>query len=201
MATTEEQRQAAGPAEAPISWFPVTEPEAMDPAVREMAEAARGQLGFVPNIFRVFAWRPERLRLWRAHYDHLMRGPGGLSFAEREMIACVVSAENRCLYCTTSHGYQLRALLGDPVLAERILLDYRRADLDERTRAMLDYALKITRTPEECDAADIERLRALGFSQADVWDIVEIASMFNMTNRFADAGGWIPNPDYHGLAR
>ena len=188
-------------ASPPISWFPTVDNQTMDPRAAAMAEKAESALGFVPNVFKVWGWRPDRLVLWRAYYDNLLRGPGGLSFAEREMIACVVSAENHCLYCLSSHGYQLRVLLGDPVLAERIAIDYRRAGLDQRHRAMLDFVVKLTHTPEECGEADLAALQSVGFSETDCWDIIEIASMFNLTNRVAAGAGMLPNPEYHGLAR
>ena len=117
------------------------------------------------------------------------------------MVAVVVSAANDCLYCMTSHGYALRVLLGNPVTAERITLDYRRAGLDARTLAMLDYAVKITKSPAECTLEDIEHLRKHGFGDEDIWDIAEIAAMYNYTNRLASATGMLPNPEYHGLAR
>jgi uncharacterized peroxidase-related enzyme len=101
----------------------------------------------------------------------------------------------------TSHGYAVRAWLGDPVTAERVMLDYHRAGLDARTLAMLDYAVKITKRPAECSLADIEHLRKLGFRDEDIWDIAEIAAMYNYTNRLASATGMLPNPEYHRLAR
>jgi uncharacterized peroxidase-related enzyme len=185
----------------PASWFPLLGKEQMDPEVRALLEKAEERVGFCPNVFRAWAWRPSRFLKWFAHYNELMTGPSGLSRTEREMIAVVVSMQNRCLYCLTSHGSTLRTLTGDPVLADRITLDYRRAGLQPRERAMLDYAVKITREMEECSPEDVARLKQLGFSDEDVWDIAEVASMFNFTNRLAAATGQMPNPEYHGMAR
>ncbi len=187
--------------EPPASWFPLLEKEQMDPEVRALLEKAEERLGFCPNVFRAWAWRPSRFLKWFAHYNELMTGPSGLSRANREMIAVVVSMQNKCIYCLTSHGSSLRALTGDPVLADRITLDYRRAGLEPRERAMLDYALKITREMEDCSPEDIAALKQHGFSDEDVWDIAEVASMFNFTNRLAAATGQMPNREYHGMAR
>lgn len=187
--------------EPPLSWFPVLTKEQMDPEVRALLEKAEERVGFCPNVFQAWAWRPSRFLKWFAHYNELMTGPSGLTRTEREMIAVAVSSQNHCLYCMASHGATLRQLSGDPVLADRIVLDYRRAGLGPRERAMLDYALKITREMEECSPEDVERLRGFGFSEEDVWDIAEVAAMFNFTNRLAAATGQMPNREYHGLNR
>jgi uncharacterized peroxidase-related enzyme len=187
--------------EPPVSWFPVLEFSEMDPEVRAMLEKAQDRLGFCPNVFRAFAWRPSRFLKWFAHYNELMTGPSGLTRTQREMIAVTVSMQNGCLYCLVSHGSTLRQLTGNPVLADRITLDYRRAGLAPRERAMLDYAVKITRHMEDCSPDDVRALKGHGFSDEDVWDIVEVAAMFNFTNRLAAATGQIPNPEYNGMNR
>jgi uncharacterized peroxidase-related enzyme len=184
-----------------FSWFPVASEADLTPEVRALFAKVQERLGFIPNVLWTWAWRPERLVKWRAHYDDLMRGSDTLSATEREMIAVAVSMTNGCLYCLTSHGAALRTRLGDPVLGDRITLDYRRAGLDERQTAMLDYAVKITKTPIECEEADIQMLLGVGFNIEDVWDIVEIAAMFNLTNRVASATGMIPNREYNAMGR
>jgi uncharacterized peroxidase-related enzyme len=184
-----------------IAWLPVGDEAGLDEDLRGLFQKARERLGFVPNVFRVYASRPEHFRRWRAHFTEVTQGESELTPAEREMIAVVVSAENHCLYCLTSHGAGLRQQLGDQVLGDRITLDYKRAGLDERTTAMLDYAQKITRSPVECSEADIERLRAVGFSDQGIFDIAETAAMYNFTNRLASATGMLPNREYHGLGR
>ena len=197
------QRAPEPPAhsEPPVSWFPVAEKAQMEPEVRALIEKAEERGGFCPNVFRAYAWRPQRFLKWFAYYQDLMVGPSGLTRTEREMIAVVVSMHNRCLYCLAAHGATLRQYTGDPVLADRIVLDYRRAGLAPRERAMLDYALKVTRAMEECSPDDIAALKQHGFSDEDVWDIAEVAALFNLTNRVAAATGQLPNPEYHGLAR
>ncbi len=183
------------------SWFPVFDYGQMDPEVRALLEKAESRLGFCPNVFRAFAWRPSRFLKWFAHYNELMTGPSGLSKTDREMISVTVSMQNRCLYCLVAHGATLRQLTGDPVLADRITLDYRRAGLRPRERAMLDYAVQITTHMEDCSLADIDALKQHGFTEEDIWDIAEVAAMFNFTNRLAAATGQLPNPEYNGLAR
>jgi len=187
--------------EPPVSWFPVRDYEQMDPEVRALLEKAESRAGFCPNVFRAFAWRPSRFLKWFAYYNELMTGPSGLTRAEREMVAVAVSMQNRCLYCLVAHGASLRQLAGDPVLADRITLDYRRAGLRRRERAMLDYAAKITTHMEDCSPDDIQHLKSFGFTDEDVWDIAEVASMFNFTNRLAAATGQLPNAEYNGMAR
>jgi uncharacterized peroxidase-related enzyme len=130
-----------------------------------------------------------------------MQGESELSIAQREMIAVVVSAENHCLYCLVSHGADLRMALEDPVLGDRIAFDYRRAGLDKRTMAMLDYAVKITCSPALCSEDDVESLRKASFSDEAIFDIAETAAMYNFTNRLASATGMIPNREYHALGR
>lgn len=203
MTIQEQERNTAtsGTSEERISWFPLVSEAEMDPEVRALCEKALANTGSVPNVFRAYAWRPDHFLKWFAHFRLLLKPTPGLSAADRELIGTVVSAENRCLYCLTAHGLALRELLADPVLADRIALDYRRAGLDEKRRAMCDYAAKLTRTPVECDEADIERLRAVGFSDEDIWDIAEVAAMFNFSNRMASATGMMPNREYHGQAR
>jgi uncharacterized peroxidase-related enzyme len=184
-----------------ITWLTIPGEDSLDEDLQKLFGKAREKLGFVPNVFRVYAARPEHFRRWFAHLRELMQGESELSPVEREMIAVVVSAENDCLYCLVSHGADLRVALGDEILGDRITLDYRRAGLDERATAMLDYAVKITRRPVECSQADIDRLRGLGFSDEAIFDIAEIAAMFNFSNRLASATGMLPNREYHHLGR
>lgn len=185
----------------PISWFPVPDEADLPDDLQRLFAKARERIGFVPNVFRAYAYRPDRLRAWFSHYRQLHEPTGNLTAAEREMIAVVVSMANGCLYCLVAHGAALREALGDAVLADRITLDHRRAGLDERTRAILDYAAKITREPVACDEADLERLVAHGLTREEVWDVIEIASMYNFTNRMAMATGQLPNEEYHHLVR
>jgi uncharacterized peroxidase-related enzyme len=184
-----------------ISWFPVATRDELSEEARALFDLLESKLGFVPNVFRAFAWREGRFQKWRAHFEDLMQPSPGLGKAEREMISVAVSMQNQCLYCLAAHGFAVRALTKDPVLGDRITLDYRRAGLTPRQVAMLDYAVKITLEPASCSEPDIELLREHGFADEDIWDIAEVAAMFNFTNRLASAAGMIPNPEYHGMAR
>jgi len=184
-----------------ISWFPIATRERCSEETRALFEQLEEKLGFVPNVFQAFAWREERMNLWRDHYEDVMTPSDGLGRAEREMIAVVVSMQNQCLYCLTSHGFALRAILKDPVKGDRIVLDYRRAGLSEKHMAMLDFAVKLTLDPVTVAEEDIDDLRALGFSDEETWDIIEITAMFNFTNRLMSGAGVMPNAEYHGMAR
>ena len=185
----------------PIAWLAYKPEESLDPGLQKLFRKAREALGFVPNVFVGYMVRPKHFSLWFSHFRELVMGEGELSRAEREMISVVVSAENHCLYCLVSHGADLRVALEDPILGDRIIFDYRRAGLDARTTAMLDYAVKITNNPVECEEADIEHLRSFGFSDEAIFDIAEIAAMYNFTNRLAAASGMLPNREYHSMGR
>jgi uncharacterized peroxidase-related enzyme len=185
-----------------ISWFPVPDEADLPADLQGLFRAARERIGFVPNVFKVYAYKPERLSAWFAHFRLLHEPSPGLSEAEREMIAVVVSMANGCLYCLVAHGAALREAWGDPVMADRITLDWRRAEgLTPRQRAICALAEKLTLRPVECTEADLAELRGHGIEESDVWDVIEIAAMYNLTNRLALATGQIPNREYHALAR
>lgn len=159
------------------------------------------KLGFVPNVLKAYAFDMAKLEAFVALYNDLMLAPSGLSKLEREMIAVVVSAQNRCYYCLVAHGAAVRALSGDPVLGELMVMNYRAARLDPRQRAMLDFAAKLTAEPWAVEEEDRARLRQAGFSDRDIWDISAVAAFFNMTNRVASATDMRPNSVYHAQTR
>ena len=159
------------------------------------------KLGMVPNVLRAYAQRPEKLRLFSRMYNELMLGQSGLSKLEREMIAVTVSAANRCYYCLVAHGQAVRALSDDPQMGEMIALNYRVADLPPRQRAMLDFAWKLTLTPHDIAEADRDGLRALAFTDSDIFDICDVAAFFNYTNRVAHGTDMMPNVEYHAMDR
>jgi uncharacterized peroxidase-related enzyme len=179
-----------------LSWLRVPPEEEAPAAAKELFDRSQEKLGFVANVLRVYALRPRHLELWNAFYDDLMRGESGLSKAQREMIAVVVSTANRCHYCMVSHAAYLRKLTGNPALVEQLRTNYRYADLEPRERAMLDFAVKLTERSSSCTEADVEALREAGWSDEDVMDITEVAAMFNFTNRLASGLGWIPNGEF-----
>ena len=178
------------------SWLPVPAEDDAPPAVKELFEKAFERLGFVPNVLRVYAFRPRHLELWNAFYDDLMRGDSGLSKEQREMIAVVVSTINRCHYCMVSHAAALRKLTGDPLLVEQLRTNYKYAEIEPRERAMLDFAVKLTEQSHRSSEEDLEALREAGWSDEDVMDITEVAAMFNFTNRLASGLGWVPNEEF-----
>src|SRR4051794_40487844 len=192
---------AAAPAHDTGSWFPVPDEPDLPPDLRGLFAKAREVVGFVPNVFRVYAFRPQRLSAWIAHFRQLHEPSEHLGAADREMIAVVVSAANGCLYCLVAHGAALRQELGDPVLGERIAFDWRRAGLDPRREAICAYAEKVTLAPRDLDRADLESLLATGLSLVEAWDVAEVAAMYNFTNRMAMATNMLPNEEYAALAR
>lgn len=174
---------------------------ALDDDLKTYFDKCREKLGMVPNVLRAYALRPEKLRRFSRMYNELMLGESGLSMLEREMIAVTVSAANRCYYCLVAHGQAVRALSEDPQLGEMIAFNYRVADLAPRERAMLDFAWKLTLTPQDIQEPDREALRLVGFSDEDIFDICDVAGFFNYTNRVAHGTDMMPNPEYHGMNR
>ena len=183
------------------SWFPVPDEAELPDGLRGLFAKARERLGFVPNVFRVYSFRPERLSAWFAHFRQLHVPSDGLSAADREMVAVVVSSANGCLYCLVAHGAALRAELGDPVLGERVSYDWRRADLDPRRAAICAYAEKLTLSPREVTREDLQTLLDVGLTLEEAWDVAELAAMYNLTNRMAMATNMLPNPEYSAQAR
>jgi uncharacterized peroxidase-related enzyme len=183
------------------SWFPVPEERELPEDLRKLFAKARERIGFVPNVFRVYAFRPDRLRLWFSHFKALHEPTERLDAADRELIAVVVSSANRCLYCLVAHGASLREELGDPVLGERIAFDWRRAGLDARRTAISAYAEKLTLAPRDVDRADLSSLLDAGLSLEEAWDVAEVAAMYNFTNRMAMATNMLPNEEYAARAR
>lgn len=159
------------------------------------------KLGMVPNVLRAHAFDIDKLNAFTGLYNDLMLADSGLTKLEREMIAVVVSSINRCFYCLTAHGQAVRELSGDPMLGEMLVMNYRVAPLDDRTRAMLDFAARITTASAEIEEPDRQALRDVGFTDRDIWDIANVAGFFNMTNRVASATDMRPNEDYHARSR
>jgi len=184
-------------------------PTALDlPAVSPLPEATQkyfdicqDKLGLVPNVLRAHAFDIDKLNAFSALYNNIMLAESGLSKLEREMIAVVVSSINRCFYCLTAHGQAVRALSGDPMLGEMLVMNYRVAHLDARQRAMLDFAVKVTETSHRVEEADRQALRDVGFSDRDIFDIANVTGFYNMTNRVASAIDMRPNDEYHAQNR
>ncbi len=159
------------------------------------------KLGYVPNVLRAFGFDNGKLQAFVDYRQQLVQNAENLSKLEIEMIATVVSAQNRCFYCITVHGNGVRALSDDPILGEMMVMNYRAARLSKRHRAMLDFAVKLTVEPWAVEEKHREKLRSAGFSDRDIWDIASVAAFYNMTNRLASATDMRPNTAYHGQAR
>lgn len=159
------------------------------------------KLGMVPNVLKSYSQNAAQLDVFSKLYNELMFGESGVSVLEKEMIAVAVSSTNACYYCQVAHGAAVREYSGEPKLGELMVMNYRVAELSERHRAMLDFAVKLTETPHKILEQDRQALRDVGFSDQDIWDIANIAGFYNMTNRVASAVDMQPNPEYHSLHR
>lgn len=174
---------------------------ALSPTMQAYFAKCDEKIGFVPNVLQAYAIDNAKLDAFAAFYNDLMLAPSELSKLEREMIAVVVSAENRCFYCLAAHGAAVRQLSGDAILGELLVMNYRAAELSPRHRAMLDFSVKMTRESYAIEEGDRDALRRAGFSDRDIWDIAAVASFYNMSNRMASAVDMRPNPEYHRQAR
>jgi uncharacterized peroxidase-related enzyme len=159
------------------------------------------KIGFLPNVLAAYSFDEKKLRAFIGFYNDLMLEDSPLSKLEREMIAVVVSSANHCYYCQVAHGQAVRELSGDPALGELLVMNYRAAVLPAPQRAMLDFAHKMTVSPDAIVEADRQALRDAGFDDRTIWDIAAVASFFNMTNRMATAIDMMPNADYHAKDR
>ena len=196
----ERKRQSAA-ADKPVSRYPVPVLEDLPADLQERIVEVQAKTGFIPNVFLALAHRPDEWRAFFAYYDALMLRDSGLSKAEREMIVVATSAANGCPYCVVAHGAVLRIYAKNPILADQLSVNYRHADVTERQRAMLDFAVKMARQPETIEAADVQTLRGEGFSDEDIWDIGAITALFAMSNRLAHLTNMRPNEAFFTLGR
>jgi len=169
--------------------------------IREIYETNRTKVGFVPNVFRAYAKRPEHFRAFMGYHDVLMKTPGPLSRAEREAIVVAVSSENRCQYCLTAHGAALRILGKDAQLAEQIANNWRTADLTSRLRTILEFASRVNESGFAASDEEIEALRRSDLSDDEIWDIAAIAGFFGFSNRMAGLMDMRPNPEFYSMGR
>ena len=185
----------------PISRYPVPALDALPEDVRNRILAVQEQTGFVPNVFLGLAHRPDEFRAFFAYHDALMEKESGLTKAEREMIVVATSNANQCHYCVIAHGAILRVRAKNPLIADQVAVNYRKADLTPRQKAMLDFALKIAQEAYAVSDGDFAALRAHGFSDDDIWDIGAIAGFFAMSNRLANMMSLRPNDEFYLLGR
>jgi len=186
---------------APISRYPVPELAELPEDLRAMILAVQEKAGFVPNVFLALAHRPEELRAFFAYHNVLMEKEGGLSKAQREMIVVATSAANGCLYCVVAHGAILRVRAKNPLIADQVAVNYRKADIKARERAMLDFAMKVSQESATIADADFEALRGHGFTDDDIWDIAAISAFFSLSNRMANFLSMRPNDEFFAMGR
>ena len=178
------------------------------PAIAELPEDIRSRLlavqeksGFIPNVFLTLAYRPAEFRAFFAYHDALMEKDSGLTKAEREMIVVATSSANQCHYCVIAHGAILRIRAKNPQIADQIAINYRKADITPRQRAMLDFAMKVSAEAHRISEADFADIASHGFSDDDIWDIAAIAAFFALSNRMANVTSMRPNDEFYMMGR
>ena len=185
----------------PISKYPVPELSEVPQDIRDMMLAVQEKAGFIPNVFLTLAHRPDEFRAFFAYHDALMLRESGLSKAEREMIVVATSGINHCQYCVVAHGAILRIYAKNPQIADQVAIDHGKADISERQKAMLDFAVKLARTPETMSDSDSQALREHGYSDEDIWDIGAITAFFALSNRMAHLIAMRPNDEFYLMGR
>jgi len=187
--------------EKQISRYPVPDISDLPDDIRDRILAVQEKAGFVPNVFVALAHRPDEFRAFFAYHDALMDKESGLTKAEREMIIVATSNANNCLYCVVAHGAVLRIRAKDPLIDAQVAVNYRKADITLRQKAMLDFALKVSRDAGDIGDADFEILRGHGFSDEDIWDIAGITAFFGLSNRMANFTSMRPNDEFYAMGR
>ena len=185
----------------PISRFPVPELSELPDDIRELIEQVQEKSGFIPNVFLALAHRPDEFRAFFAGHDALMDKSEGLSKAEREMIVVATSAVNDCLYCVIAHGAILRVRAKNPLIADQLATNPWKADLSDRERLIVDFALRMVNDSGTVSDADIEALRDGGLTDDEIWDIGAITAFFAMSNRLANLSSMRPNDEFYAMAR
>jgi uncharacterized peroxidase-related enzyme len=185
----------------PISRFPVPQLDDLAEDIRARILEVQEKSGFVPNVFLAFAHHPEEFRAFFAYHDALMLKDGGLTKAEREMIVVATSGANHCVYCVVAHGAILRIYAKNPLVADQVAVNYRKADITPRQKTMLAFALKVATDSATLADADYAALREHGFSDEDAWDIGAIAAFFALSNRMANLISLQPNDEFYLLGR
>ena len=184
-----------------LSQYPVPTLESLPTDIREIILAVQEKAGFIPNVFLTLAHRPDEFRAFFAYHDALMFRDSGLSKAEKEMIVVATSGVNCCIYCVVAHGAVLRIYQRDPLVSDQIAIDHKKADITEKQKLMLDFAIKLARTPELVDPSDHQQLRKQGFSAEDIWDIGAITAFFALSNRMAHLIEMRANEEFYMMGR
>ena len=188
-------------ASAAISRFPIPKLEDMPEDIRARIVAVQEKSGFIPNVFLTLAHRPDEFRAFFAYHDALMEKPGNLTKAEREMIVVATSAVNQCQYCVIAHGAILRIRAKNPLIADQVATNYRKADITPKQKAMLDFAMKVSATAQLVGEEDFATLKQHGFDDEDIWDIAGIAAFFGLSNRMANVTSMRPNAEFYAMGR
>jgi uncharacterized peroxidase-related enzyme len=182
--------------------FPLPDLNTLPADIQAKILEVQEKSGFIPNVFLALARRPAEWRAFFAYHDALMlREESSLSKGDREMIVTATSAANQCLYCVVAHGALLRIYEKKPLVADQVAVNYRKADITPRQRAMLDFAMKVCLNSQAVDEADFAALQAHGFNDEDIWDITGITAFFGLSNRMASVTGMLPNPEFYLLGR
>ena len=185
----------------PASRYPVPAIDSLPEDMRARILAVQEKSGFVPNVFLALAHRPAEFRAFFAYHDALMDKEGGLTKAEREMIVVATSGANQCQYCVVAHGAILRIRAKNPHVADQVAVNYRKADILPKQKAMLDFAMKVSRQAEEIGDADFAAMRAAGFDDEEIWDVGAIAAFFALSNRMANLTDMRPNDEFYLMGR
>ena len=185
----------------PISRFPVPALDGLPDDIRARILEVQEKSGFVPNVFLAFAHRPDEFRAFFAYHDALMLRPSGLTKGDKEMIVVATSGANDCLYCVVAHGALLRIYEKNPLVADQVAVNHRKADITPRQRAMLDFAMKVALDSSTVGDADFAPLREHGFSDDDAWDIAGITALFGLSNRIANVASMRPNDEFYLMGR
>ena len=184
-----------------ISRFKVPELDELPEDIRQRILAVQEKASFIPNIFLALAHRPSEFRAFFSYHDALMEKSEGLTKAEREMIVVATSGINQCIYCVIAHGAILRIREKNPLIADQVATNYRKADITAKQSMMLDFAVKISQQANEIGESDIQTLRDNGFAMEEIWDIGSIAALFALSNRLANMADIKPNPEFYNMAR
>ena len=185
----------------PISRFPIPDINELPDDLKRRVLAVQEKAGFIPNIFLALAHRPDEFRAFFTYHDALMERESGLSKAEREMIVVATSGLNQCIYCVVAHGAILRIREKNQLNADQVATNYQKADISDRQKAMLDFAVKVSQKSYEVCENDIKALLHQGFSEEDVWDIGSISALFALSNRIANMAGIRPNDEFYTMGR
>lgn len=185
----------------PISRYPVPEVMDLPDDLRDKILLVQEKSGFIPNVFLALAHRPAEMRAFFDYHDALMGRKGNLTMADKEMVIVATSSDNSCQYCVVAHGAVLRIRAKNPLIADQVATNYRKADITPAQRAMLDFALKVSNEAYAVSDEDFTLLESHGFDREDIWDIAAITSFFGLSNRMANFTSMRPNNEFYSMAR